>query len=178
MATGLRRRSAPAFRGNKKFNVASLVEAADTPPFFHNNSAATIEDAVHFYTTTTFSATRAQFVLSDAQVNQIAAFLRALNALENIRSSNRARAGGAGRGAAGAADDQGAGHPRDRGRDRGARGDWADQIALYPTAVALLEEALDLEEDGKTPSCRALRNALLRQAIALKEQARDDILPQ
>ena len=72
--------------GNQKFNVASLVEAADTPPFFHNNSAATIEDAVHFYTTTTFS--RTPFVLSDAQVNQVAAFLRALNALENIRSSN------------------------------------------------------------------------------------------
>ena len=72
--------------GNQKFNVVSLVEAADTPPFFHNNSAATIEDAVHFYTTTTFSGT--PFVLSDAQVNQVAAFLRALNALENIRSSN------------------------------------------------------------------------------------------
>ena len=32
----------------------SLVEAADTPPFFHNNSAETIEDAVEFYTTDIF----------------------------------------------------------------------------------------------------------------------------
>ena len=73
--------------GNQRFNVVSLVEAADTPPFFHNNSAATIEDAVHFYTTTTFSA-HPRSHSAATQVNQVGAFLRALNALENIRSSN------------------------------------------------------------------------------------------
>ncbi|HSC86544.1 MAG TPA: hypothetical protein VLC09_04710, partial [Polyangiaceae bacterium] len=37
--------------GNGEFNVQSLIEAADTAPFFHNNSAATLEDAVRHYTT-------------------------------------------------------------------------------------------------------------------------------
>ena len=78
--------AAPA-SGNQKFNVVSLVEAADTGPFFHNNSAATIEGTVHFYTTTDFDPE--PFKLEEApQVIQLAAFLRALNALENIRSSN------------------------------------------------------------------------------------------
>ena len=36
-------------------NVPPLIEAADTPPLFHNNAAATIEDAVRFYTTDTFA---------------------------------------------------------------------------------------------------------------------------
>jgi hypothetical protein len=75
-------------------NTPPLIEAADTPPFFHNNSAATLEDAVAFYTSDTFHASPGAaggggaFVLSEDEINQIAAFLRALNALENIRSSN------------------------------------------------------------------------------------------
>ena len=32
--------------GDGTFNTTPLIEAADTEPFFHNNSAATIEDAV------------------------------------------------------------------------------------------------------------------------------------
>ena len=34
---------------NGEFSTLSLVEAADTPPFFHKNSAATIEEAIRFY---------------------------------------------------------------------------------------------------------------------------------
>jgi cytochrome c peroxidase len=79
------------FQGDLTMNTPSLIEAADTPPFFHNNSAATIEEAVAFYTTNTFNNSLAgagnAFVLTDEEINQIAALLRALNALENIRSS-------------------------------------------------------------------------------------------
>jgi hypothetical protein len=76
------------FQGDLTMNTPSLIEAADTPPFFHNNSAATIEEAVAFYTTDTFDAVAGNaFVLTDEETNQIAALLRALNALENIRSS-------------------------------------------------------------------------------------------
>lgn len=35
--------------GNDAFNVASVVEAADTPPFFHNNVLNTLEEVVSFY---------------------------------------------------------------------------------------------------------------------------------
>jgi cytochrome c peroxidase len=76
--------------GAKLFNVAPVIEAADTAPFFHNNSAATIEDTVQHYTSPFFanspgSALVGGIQLSDAQVQDIANFLRELNALENIR---------------------------------------------------------------------------------------------
>ena len=78
--------------GDRTFNTPSLIEAADTPPFFHSNIVETIEEAVEFYTTDTFNNSVSgggnAFVLSDEQVNQIAALLRALNVLENIRSGN------------------------------------------------------------------------------------------
>jgi cytochrome c peroxidase len=81
--------------GDGKFNTPPLVEAADTPPFFHNNLVNTIEDAVAFYNSTAFtgSPSGVQFfggqpLLSVAgQVTAVAVFLRVLNALENIRSS-------------------------------------------------------------------------------------------
>ncbi len=50
--------------GDGTFNTVSLVEAADTPPFFHNNSAATLEDAVGFYTTDIFGNSPVQAALA------------------------------------------------------------------------------------------------------------------
>ena len=77
--------------GNGTFNSPVLVEAADTPPFFHNHIANTIEEATAFYTSTEFNASPSGiFVkgisLFDFEVQQVAAFLRVLNGLENIRS--------------------------------------------------------------------------------------------
>jgi cytochrome c peroxidase len=78
--------------GNGTINTPSLIEAADTAPFFHNNSAATLEDSIRFYTTATFAGSPSgsddgAFVLDDAAIADIAAFLRALNARENARSA-------------------------------------------------------------------------------------------
>jgi hypothetical protein len=77
--------------GNGTFNVQVVVEAADTGPFFHNNAAETIEDAVAFYTTDAFRTSPAgrafSINLSPTDVTDIAAFLRVLNTLENIRSA-------------------------------------------------------------------------------------------
>jgi len=77
--------------GNGTFNTPVLVEAADTPPFFHNHIANTIEEATAFYTSAEFNASPSGiFVkgisLFDFEVQQVAAFLRVLNGLENIRS--------------------------------------------------------------------------------------------
>jgi cytochrome c peroxidase len=83
--------------GNGQFNTPPLVEAADTPPFFHNNAVATIEGAVAFYNGDAFNNSPAGQVLAGAtggginldatSVEAVAAFLRVLNALENIRQS-------------------------------------------------------------------------------------------
>ena len=82
------------FRGNQFFSTQSIIEAADTGPFFHNNAAATLEEVVDHYRSGAFnnSVTGAGngFVISDDQRNQIASFLRALNVLENIRAAEAA----------------------------------------------------------------------------------------
>jgi len=82
--------------GNGTFNTTGLVEAADTPPFFHNNIVDTIEEAVDFYNSNEFNNSPAGGVivqltgggidLLDFEVEQVAAFLRVLNTLENIRN--------------------------------------------------------------------------------------------
>lgn len=79
-------------RGDGTFNVPVLVEAADTPPFFHDNSVGTIEGAVEFYNSDQFAQSPAAFIaggikLQATEVEAVAAFLRVINALENIRSA-------------------------------------------------------------------------------------------
>lgn len=83
--------------GNGEFNTPTLVEAADTGPFFHDNSVETIEAAVAFYNSGAFTnspagqllvgATGSGINLDATQIVAVAAFLRVINALENIRSS-------------------------------------------------------------------------------------------
>lgn len=80
--------------GDGTFNIPPLVEAADTPPFFHNNGAATLEESVAFYGTTAFNCSpggRAvggiAFASAD-EVTKVSNFLRVLNVLENIRASD------------------------------------------------------------------------------------------
>lgn len=85
--------------GDGTFNTPPLVEAADSGPFFHNNAVDTIEAAVGFYDGDAFNDSPAGQMLAgmdpegagielDAtQIAAIAAFLRDINALENIRVS-------------------------------------------------------------------------------------------
>jgi mono/diheme cytochrome c family protein len=85
--------------GDNTFNTPPLVEAADTGPFFHNNAIETIEGAVAFYNGEAFNTSPSGRFLAGSdpqgvgirldatQVVAVAAFLRVLNALENIRES-------------------------------------------------------------------------------------------
>jgi hypothetical protein len=85
--------------GDGTFNTPPLVEAADSGPFFHNNAVETIEGAVAFYNGDAFrNSPSGRFLAStdpngvaiklDAtQVVAVAAFLRVINALENIRQT-------------------------------------------------------------------------------------------
>ena len=77
----------------EEFNSPPVVESADTGPFFHNHTVRDLESAVAFYGTPAFQsiqpiATPVNISAdpSDPEVQAIAAFLRVLNALENIRS--------------------------------------------------------------------------------------------
>lgn len=82
-----------------EFNSLSLVEAADTAPYFHHNMTKTLEEAIAFYGTPAFQALGSiggpggpvpVTISSDpnnSEVKAIGAFLRVLNAVDNIRST-------------------------------------------------------------------------------------------
>ena len=81
------------------FNTQPLIEAADTPPFFHNNARNSIEEAATFYTTDALNnsvggqllrlidTNGVGIALDATQINAVGSFLRVLNALENIRQT-------------------------------------------------------------------------------------------
>jgi len=88
----------PEFGGHielEEFNSPPVVESADTGPFFHNHTVADLESSIAFYGTPAFknsiqaNATPVDISAdpADPEVLAIAAFLRVLNAIENIRSS-------------------------------------------------------------------------------------------
>jgi cytochrome c peroxidase len=78
--------------GDRSFNIAPVVEAADTAPFFHNNVVSTLEGVVEFYSGPEFNAPRppsARFSFNPTQIKQIAHFMRAINVLQNIDVARR-----------------------------------------------------------------------------------------
>ena len=170
--------------GSGEFNTPTLVEAADTGPFFHNNSVETIEGAVAFYNGDAFTnspagqlligATGSAINLDATQVVAVAAFLRAINALENIRSSNDLldRAAGGGANAFG-----GAGALLER-----AHSEAEDAVlvlsggGLHPAAVGALESAADLIRLAMDVDDAELRNRYIADARAEQNKARDDIV--
>jgi cytochrome c peroxidase len=75
--------------GDGRFNTPPLIEAADTPPFFHENGAATIEDAIRFYTTDAFKESLAgggnAIALTEQEIADMGKFLRVMNASFNLK---------------------------------------------------------------------------------------------
>ena len=149
--------------GDGTFNTPPLVEAADTGPFFHNNARATIEDAVAAYNSEAFNnspagqviraTTGSGIALDPSQVQAIAAFLRAINAAENIRQAEAYLAG-----AAAAAD------RKEAVRLAGVETDDAIEVLsaakLHPAAVADLERARrSIARANVKAALKALRRA-------------------
>ena len=168
--------------GDGTFNTPSLVEAADTGPFFHNNSVDTIEGAVAFYNSDAFNnSPSGQFLrdganraiaLDGTEVKAVAAFLRAINALDNIRELNNLL------GAVAANVLLAGEHPADVVKR--AVNDIDDAImvlqdgGLHPDAVQQLQEARRLTEKAATsPSSRI---KLAKQALDAINQAKSLIL--
>ncbi|MBL8176105.1 MAG: hypothetical protein JNK48_15610 [Bryobacterales bacterium] len=84
----------------EEFTSNSIIEAADTAPYFHNHTVATLEESIAFYGSPAYQAVESigdkiagpvpvkiSDDPSDPEVQAIATFLRVLNALENIRSA-------------------------------------------------------------------------------------------
>ena len=163
--------------GNGTFNTPVLVEAGDTGPFFHSNVVNTIEEAVNFYNSTQFNtapgfgAQIGGINLEATEVAAVGAFLRVINALENIRSSINIET---------------------RARNAKFLNDSVDLIklsiseledavdvlhggGLHPEAQQKLRQAIALDQQAMVTNSRSARQALLDQAIALKVGARTDL---
>jgi len=168
--------------GNGEFNTPSLVDAADTGPFFHNNSVETIEGAVAFYNGDAFNSSPAGQLVAGAtgsginldatQVVAVAAFLRVINALENIRLSIEFLESYVNR--------EFLGNVEFNKLPQRALNETDDSImvlvgaGLHPVAVAELKEArrltLEAIDNDSSPT------SLIEQAITQQKKARDDIV--
>jgi len=170
--------------GDGTFNTPPLVEAADTGPFFHNNAIQTIEGAVAFFNGQAFNnSPSGRFLAStdpngvgirlDAtQVVAVAAFLRVINGLENIRQSLELLTQSEALGFFDAA--------RAKPLLMRAANETRDATAvlagagLHPQAVALLNEARRLAE--RAADSFFGRRSLTREAIQALERARADLI--
>ncbi|WP_437734501.1 hypothetical protein [Sorangium sp. So ce1335] len=81
--------------GDGTFNVPPIIEAVDTPPFFHSNAfGPDIEGAVHYYTLNFFRDSPAgkelekrfgsPIAFPDSDIDKMGRFLRVLNAAFNL----------------------------------------------------------------------------------------------
>lgn len=143
--------------GNGEFNMTTVIEAADTAPYFHNNSVNTLEEAIAFYNSRAFhnspgaepadpsdptSICTRCIQLESTQITAIALFLRTLNVMENIRSSNDLD---------------------NKARALFAAGQKSDALDMLKLAIADTEDAIEVMEGGQLiPYHQSLR--LLKQA--------------
>jgi hypothetical protein len=160
--------------GNGSFNTPVLVEAADTAPFFHNNSILTIEGAVDFYNSEAFNnapgfgSLIGGIRLEATEVEAVAAFLRVINALENIRSSVELEQRATTTGNFNTAQEL----------IKLSIAELQDAIevlscaSLHPDAQHRLKEALAIDVIALVTANDGVRNALLNQAVVKKNQAK------
>jgi hypothetical protein len=164
-------------KGNGTFNTPSLVEAALTGPFFHNNVVKTIEEAVEFYNSDAFNDSPSGiFVggiqLTDTQVAAVGAFLRVISALEKVRSTIvlldkvlEAR---------GLSEAQRPLRIANAEIGHGIR--VLQEVKLQPVAVVHLKAARTLLALAGKAKLAPARNALVRLALRQLEKARGDMV--
>lgn len=75
--------------GDGTFNTPPLIEAADTPPFFHNNVARTLEESIFFYNSDAFNNSPAglagaEIDMTVAEIIDVGRFMRVVNASFNL----------------------------------------------------------------------------------------------
>jgi cytochrome c553 len=166
--------------GDGRFNTPPLIEAADTAPFFHNNAVSTLEEAIAAYNSDAFNGSPGSLTsknadrkvkLDSTQIVAVASFLRAINALENIRLSDRL-------------DNQAkqiANNASARELAKLAIEENQDAIQVLKggvlgnqwDAVKKLEQAGYYQNLAQLSPSQTLRNVLLNNAISQKQAARN-----
>ncbi len=168
------------------FSTPSLIEAADTAPFEHNNVFATLEEAIGHYSTEEFNegSTAGQRMvntpagpidLSEEQVSQIGSMLRVLNSLHNIDEVTKC--------------DTRAISMADLGESadllRICAADNQDAIdvlsegpvaPIHPSAINHLRASLQLQKDAARAATTEDRDAALNAAVAEMVLARAEMV--
>jgi hypothetical protein len=174
----------PTDINKRTFNTPVLVEAADTGPFFHDNSISTIEGAVEFSNSDSFNNSPVGqniksfdpngigIHLEPTEVEAVAAFLRVINVLENIRSSvdleSRAKAATS--------------FSQSQELLKLSLSELDDAIEvldggrLHPEVRKKLRQAAAIDAVALVTPNSSLRNQLINQAIALKNAARAEMV--
>ncbi len=169
--------------GDSTFNVPPLVEAASTPPFFHNNAVSTIEAAVAFYDGNSFNDSPAGKLLQSldpqgnsieldaTEISAVAAFLRVINVLESIRQADGflSTALTAGRDQ----NDQAKSALKQAITEIGRGIQVLAEAQLHPGGVAFLEQSQRLALESLD---RGVDRDLIRRALAENESARNEMV--
>lgn len=169
----------------EQFNPPPLVEAADTAPFFHNNAFDTLEEAVAFYGSDTFNQDPSislflgstdsggiAIKLDEQAVSDVSHFLRALNALENLRQADELSA--AALSAHGTASDELLDQAWEELKDARA---VLEQTALHARAVSHLALAIHANRLADVlPDRRGARAGLVRVSRRAGASARREII--
>jgi cytochrome c peroxidase len=159
--------------GNRAFNTASVVEAAESAPFFHNNLVETLEAVVDFYTGPEFNGPRAaaaRFAFTQTQRDRVADFMRGVNVLQNIDVARRELQE--------ILDNRFDPQQEQDTRLQTAFEDTQDAIdvlgegAIFPTAVTRLTEARNRIAQAQFAVDPSQRRALIQQAIGKLGEAR------
>lgn len=160
-----------------RFNTQAGIESVDTPPFFHNNAVFTIEEAVGYYNSQAFKKSQAggnlpTLAMETTEVENIAAFLRVMSALENIRASTLLDQAAVEEGNSNTAKEL----ARLASFDTQDGWEVLEQRYLHAKAVAKLKAAYAAELAAAVTNNNALRDGLLSQAMTLKAQARAELV--
>jgi hypothetical protein len=163
--------------GNRTFNVTSVVEAADTPPFFHNNVVSTLEGVVDFYSGPEFNGPRdaaTRFNFNQTERDRLADFMRAVNTLQNIDVARRELKEIL-------ANNKGNPRRETNTRLQTAFEETQDSIdvlqqgGIFPTAVTKLIAARNLISQAQHSNDTSQRRSLVQQAIDKLASAKSSV---
>lgn len=161
----------PGAFGNGTFSTPSIVESADTGPFFHNHSVQTIEESVDFYNSDAFNNSPigrliGGIELEPEEVQAVGAFLRVINAVENIR---HARALQTGKQRIGFNEDEDLGIAVAELEDAV---EVLEEASLHSDAVARLRQAIVSTQAAIVETDPEARRVLIEQALFQEKEAR------
>ena len=170
------------YKDTHQFNTPPVVEAADAGPLFHSGFVKSVEEAVDIYNLDTFRNSGVGIALtkrfgtetnlSASEVLAIGAFLRVINALENIRETTELLESSLEKGF----------FERERARELIRRAAYEtedaiivlDGVNLHPTAVGSLRRAEEIIHSAREATFA--RSDLTRDALLELQRAREILI--